>query len=329
MRFPLPCTEDPDKRNREGETGIAGTGFAGKENKFRIETAIPHEGEVNKARYMPQQSNVIATTTPSGEVHIFDYFKHPSKPGQRDKAKPELVLVGHTKEGYGLCWNYQKRGHVLSGSNDGRVCLWDVESATQANSSLEPLMSWEAHAGAAEDVAWHRLHPELFGTVGDDCKLHIWDCRNSNRKPQITVAAHSKDVLSLDFNPFNEYLLATSSADNTTALWDLRNLSVKQHSLEQHKDEVLVVSWAPFNESILATASNDRRVAVWDLARVGQTQGIEDAKEGPPELLFVHGGHTSKIVDISWNLQEEFALASVSDDNDIHIWQLVLLLSLP
>ena len=47
---------------------------------IEIETKILHEGELNKARYMPQKSNIIGTKTVSGEVHIFDLNLHPSRP---------------------------------------------------------------------------------------------------------------------------------------------------------------------------------------------------------------------------------------------------------
>ncbi|ONM07071.1 hypothetical protein ZEAMMB73_Zm00001d033250 [Zea mays] len=40
---------------------------------------------------------------------------------------------------------------------------------------------------------------------------------------------------------------------------------------------------------------------VWDLSRIDQEQTPEDAEDGPPELMFIHGGHTSKISDFSWN----------------------------
>lgn len=43
---------------------------------------------------MPQSYNVIATKTISGEVHIFDYFKHSRKP-ENDEVKPSLKLRGH------------------------------------------------------------------------------------------------------------------------------------------------------------------------------------------------------------------------------------------
>jgi len=57
-------------------------GFGSVSGKIEIEIKINHEGEVNRARYMPQNPCVIATKTPSSDVLVFDYTKHPSKPGQ-------------------------------------------------------------------------------------------------------------------------------------------------------------------------------------------------------------------------------------------------------
>lgn len=54
---------------------------------------------------------------------------------------------------------------------------------------------------------------------------------------------------------------------------------------------------------------------MWDLSRVGLEQTEEEKKDGPPELVFIHGGHTAKISDISWNQNERLAMASVSEDN--------------
>jgi len=83
-----------------------------------------------------------------------------------------------------------------------------------------------------------------------------------------------------------------------------------------------MVEWAPHNESILASCSADRRVGIWDLSRIGQEQTPEDAEDGPPELLFLHGGHTSKVSDFSWNRKSEWTIASVSEDNVMQIWNM-------
>ena len=60
---------------------------------------------------------------------------------------------------------------------------------------------------------------------------------------------------------------------------------------------------------------------VWDLARCGAEQTEEEKRDGPPELVFLHGGHTSKIQDISWNLNERLMMASCAEDNILQVWQ--------
>merc|ERR1711956_149295 len=98
-----------------------------------------------------------------------------------------------------------------------------------------------------EDVAWHLHNSSLFGSVGDDCKLMIWDTRDKRYdKAKHTVDnAHTKEINCIAFNPFSEYILATGSADKTVALWDMRSLKSKLHSFESHTEEVYQVGWSP------------------------------------------------------------------------------------
>lgn len=49
------------------------------------------------------------------------------------------------------------------------------------------------------------------------------------------------------------------------------------------------------------------------------SQSPEDAADGPPELLFIHGGHTSKISDFSWNTNDDWVVASVAEDNILQV----------
>lgn len=58
------------------------------------------------------------------------------------------------------------------------------------------------------------------------------------------------------------------------------------------------------------------------LCRIDEEQAPEDAEDGPPELLFIHGGHTSKISDFSWNPCEDWVISSVAEDNILQIWQM-------
>lgn len=91
---------------------------------------------------------------------------------------------------------------------------------------------------------------------------------------------------------------------------------------------------------MLASSSYDRKIMFWDLSRAGEEQTPEDAQDGPPELyvslsrslfllgltdsisrLFMHGGHTNRISDFSWNLSDPWVLCSAAEDNLLQVWK--------
>ena len=48
---------------------------------------------------------------------------------------------------------------------------------TKTSNILNPTATYTGHTNVVEDVAWHLHNSNLFGSVGDDCKLMIWDTR--------------------------------------------------------------------------------------------------------------------------------------------------------
>ncbi|KAH7835603.1 hypothetical protein Vadar_027840 [Vaccinium darrowii] len=236
---------------------------------------------------MPQNQFIIATKTVSAEVYVFDYSKHPSKPPLDGNCNPDLRLRGHNTEGYGLSWSQFKQGHLLSSSDDAQICLWDI-NATPKNKALDAM---QVHEVVVEDVARHLRHEYLFSSVGDDQYLHVWDVWTpSADKPIQSEVAHQSEVNCLAFNPFNEWVVATGSTNKTVKLFDLRKISSALHTFDRHK--------------------------------IDEEQTLENVEDGPPELVFIHGGHTSKISDFSWNPCEDWVVAGVAEDNILQIWQM-------
>ena len=82
------------------------------------------------------------------------------------------------------------------------------------------------------------------------------------------------------------------------------------------------MEWSPHAPSVFASGSSDRRVHIWDIAQIGAEQTPDDAEDGAPELLFVHGGHTSRITDLGWapNEKDKWHLVSTAEDNVIMVW---------
>ena len=48
-------------------------GFGGVTSKVEVTQKINHEGEVNRARYMPQNPYLIATKSVASDVYVFDW----------------------------------------------------------------------------------------------------------------------------------------------------------------------------------------------------------------------------------------------------------------
>ncbi|KAJ1932247.1 Histone acetyltransferase type B subunit 2, partial [Linderina macrospora] len=157
---------NPDQYKLNPDTNELG-GYGGGECKFSIIQRINHDGEINRARYMPQNPDIIATNTvvENGAVFIFDRTRHPSTPSSDGVCRPDIRLTGHTREGYGMSWNTQREGHLLSSSEDTTVCLWDIKGVTKEQRSLEALRVFKGHTAFVEDVAWHTMHADIFASV--------------------------------------------------------------------------------------------------------------------------------------------------------------------
>jgi histone-binding protein RBBP4 len=52
-------------------------------------------------------------------------------------------------------------------------------------------MILQAHEDLVEDVAWHLKDNNLFGSVGDNCKLMIWDLRTNKPEQSVVAQQHA------------------------------------------------------------------------------------------------------------------------------------------
>ena len=121
----VPDLKAPDPAQYNDQTGeIGGHGSASKPFDFKVIQKINHPGEVNKARYQPQNPNIIATMAIDGRSLIFDRTKHPTKPKNENEVVFELQLEGHEEEGFGLDWSPLNEGQLATGASDNTVRVW-------------------------------------------------------------------------------------------------------------------------------------------------------------------------------------------------------------
>lgn len=73
-------------------------------------------------------------------------------------------LRGHQKEGYGLSWNPNLNGYLLSGSDDHLICLWDINGTPKEHRVLDAKTIFTGHTAVVE--------------VGDQISRSNLTCRN-------------------------------------------------------------------------------------------------------------------------------------------------------
>ena len=60
------------------------------------------------------------------------------------------LTFGLWRAGYGLAWSPFMEGHLLSGSDDAQICLWDINSVTKTGRKIEARSIFREHLGVVE-----------------------------------------------------------------------------------------------------------------------------------------------------------------------------------
>lgn len=297
-------------------------------NCINAETQILHPGEINKARAKPNAYNIIATKSNDGKVYVFDYSKEPPVPND-NKLKAQLILTGHTTEGWGLDWAFEGN-KIISSDDSGEILLWDIEESNVVedlsrdisnqnakNTQLHPIRSFSFHSSSVNDVKFHKYHPDIFACAADH-NLSLWDQRNATKEPFFNILTHTKEAFCLDFSPADEFLVLSGGADGLVELWDLRNLNRALCDFLHGEEPVVKVEWNPTNEALFASCGEDKRVNIWDCSRIETEQNKDQDKC----LIFSHYGHQGVVNDFSWNPSVSLGLASVDSSNMMQVWEM-------
>ncbi|CAH6720240.1 histone acetyltransferase type B subunit 2 [[Candida] jaroonii] len=283
-------------------------------SKIKITKKFENNYEINRARYMPQDGNIVSTINGGGEIDIY-------KLDDEDK-KSLFHLTHHTENGYGISWNPFKKGYLASGSDDKSVWIHEISD------KVNKIMSFENHEDIVNDVQWHTVNENLLGSVSDDKYMNIYDIRISEKPVLQFYSPDSDGINSLAFSPFSQNLIAIGNGNSNISLIDFRKLSITPgsqgllHTMMGHSDAITSLEFSPTKDGIVASGSQDRRLMIWDLSKIGEEQVQEDAEDGCPELFMMHAGHTGGVTDLSWCPYKDWTLASVADDNIVHIWEI-------
>jgi len=292
------------------------------ESKFLRCGTFLQSSTVQRIKVMPQNPAILSSLTASGDVIVLDA-------GTKDSGSQEFKLLktlrSHSKEGYGLDWSGHTEGSLLSSCEDAVICLWDVGVASTTTKDgidvVSPVRTFSGHKKGVGDVRWHPKYSHMFGSVSDDSMLGLWDIRAPDTEALVKhVKGHNSDINCLDFSKFDENLVVTGAGDSTVRSWDIRNLSCPTHEFKYHEKSILQVHFSPFHRNVFVTSSEDTKVCIWDSSASRTDLNEDDLLDGPPELLFLHSGHTAAVFDVVWNPNRSWTLASTAEDNIVQIW---------
>ncbi|KAJ6237875.1 wd40 repeat family [Anaeramoeba flamelloides] len=244
------------------------------ENKyFKYTHRLKAKTEINRARYNPFDPQIIATKNADGKIYLYNLVK---------EDNPIVTLEGHSKEGYGLSWNKYKRGLLLSGSYDNKICVYDLESSW--SKTIQPKTILNIHSNVVEDVEWVPNDENLFGSVSDDKKLILTDLRMKNS--YINFTAHESETNALAFHPTKTRFVLTGSNDLSIKLWDLRNYKLPVHVFTKHKQAVYRLIWYPFDTNIFASSEDGSKIHLWDINKIG-AEKFNLYDDSPTELIVI------------------------------------------
>lgn len=291
-------------------------GSAKVNSRIKITKKFKNNYEINRASYMPQDPSIVATINGGGEVDIYKLD---------GESKESLHHLTHHKEnGYGLSWNTHKKGYLASGSDDKTIQINEI------GTEVKSILNINNNQDIVNDVKWHHFNENLLGAVSDDKFFKIYDLREGNKSVLNFYNKDSKGINTLSFSPYSANLIGIGNADSNINLLDMRKLSSVDetsstsgllHTMMGHSDAITTIEFSPHQDGIIASGSQDRRVMLWDLSKIGEEQVQEDAEDGCPELFMMHAGHTGGVTDISWCPYKDWTLASVADDNIVHVWE--------
>ncbi|KAF9006103.1 peroxin 7 [Cyathus striatus] len=234
----------------------------------------------------------------------------------------------HSREVFSVDWSNIKKDTFVSSSWDGTIKLWNPDRPRS-------ILTLQAHQSCVYQALFSPHQPDILASCSTDGTIKIFDLRtpsyvtgpNSNAftnplsSSVLTVPASVTELLSLDWNKYRPFVLASGGVDKLVKVWDCRMIKlgepgqvggVCETHLPGHEYAVRKVQWSPHRAEILATASYDMTCRVWNTA----------PPPGHTQLMHIHDPHTEFVVGCGWSLYEENVLATCSWDSRLNVFRI-------
>lgn len=299
LQLPRSLTEKKEMNNEELETV---------NSRLKINKKFKQDIEVNKVRVNPFNSNIWSSINANGEVFIYNIDNK-----MNEIFKKELKF--HKLNGFGLSWDPNNEFQLITGSEDKNIAIWDYNLSEKPKNIFkihenfvnDVRISFKRNnffGSVGEDkyfcygnfnndndksinkiilnkntsfnsFTFSKFSENLLLFGGEDSNNYIYDLRKLDTCLH-TLMGHKKSITNVEWDPFHENIVASSSLDRRVILWDLNKIGEEQLQEESedgvpellmmhggHTGGVNDFTFNPEIEWCLASCSDDNIVHIW------------------------------------------------------------------
>jgi len=265
--------------------------------------------------------NQLVTASGDGSIRLWDVMLN---------DLPIRAWQEHTREVFSVDWSNIQKDTFVSSSWDGTVKVWTPDRPRSVT-------TLHAHLSCVYQALFSPHQPDLLATCSTDGTLKIFDIRSPAYVPSgpgvnnftgpvsaavLTIPASGTEILTLDWNKYRPFIIASAGVDKIVKVWDCRMVKmgaeagvavggVCETQLPGHEYAIRKVQWSPHRADVLATASYDMTCRVWSTS----------PPAGRTPLLHIHDPHTEFVVGCGWSLYEEGVLASCGWDSRLNVFR--------
>ncbi|KAI4488494.1 hypothetical protein M0802_011600 [Mischocyttarus mexicanus] len=224
------------------------------------------------------------------------------------KLQTVYSLKAHTRVVNDINWHPKEPDIIASCSIDTFIHIWDIRDQRR------PCLSLSAVAGSSQ-VRWNGLSSHILATTHDG-DIKIWDQRKGNSPVQY-IAAHLTKIHGLDWCPFSQTQLATSSQDCTVKIFDTGNPKKAENILTTNSP-VWRARYTPFGEGLVTIVvpqlrRGENSLLLWNTSNLSA-----------PIYTFV--GHTDVVLEFQWRHKKlenaDYELITWSKDQCLRVFKI-------